>query len=918
MRLVRLGRRQFAAHRSVSIALAVVVAVVALVVTAWPRAVAATNADQVAYELADSTPQQRDVIAVTPSGPDLGPAEPPGSTTLGPEAEATWGAFEQGLVRLRDDQLEPLRSVLGPPAYTVEDDPRDLPRVPGNDVRFPSGVIKVDPHLAEHVTLVDGAWPAQADGLSEAEDGTEIVDETGAVRVVGKQVIDVATSAEAAEVLGWPVGDVRAMDDVTSVRLAGTFEAVDPEGDYWAHNPYSAAPSVDEDLNMGTSVRTALYVHPASVERMLWLSPSTRVWYPVSGDDVGADDVAPLLAQLRGFTSVPHTVVPGGSFQLAPASELTEVLTTLLAQQRSSAAILAVLAVGPLGVTVAVLLLGAQLVVSRRRASLALLGARGASGAQLRGLMAAEGLALGLPAAAVGALAAVLAVPVSAGGGEVGASTFVPALCTALAPALLFALTTSPRGLRGERADLGSRRSRLATLAGLLVVVAATVSVVLLLQRGVLVGPDSGGVDPLLAAAPLLLALATALVVVRLAPWPVRALERVLRRRRDLVPFLGAARAVRDPAAGAVPALALVVGVSIALASGVLSTTVRDGVESLAWQEAGADLRVDGPVLDDDLVAELDAIEGVDAVATVADAGSVLLRGGASGERVRLVAVDAVALAAVQSDTPGARPLPAGLGTATGALPVLVSAGTGVATGDQGVTVAAEDSADVEVLGTVTDSPGIRSPGTFVVVDRALAQDELGVSVHPRLALLAVDDGADETAVRAEIARILPTSAVTSPHEIAAETLESPLAAGTDRAFVVAVALSGLLSAVAVVLTLMIGAPARTRLLAVLRTLGLDRRRTPGLVAWEIGPWALASLVVGAVLGLAIPALVLAAVDLTPFTGGDAQPALALDPVLLGMVVVGLVLVVAGAVGVATLVSRRGDPATALRIDEER
>ncbi|MBD5787012.1 FtsX-like permease family protein [Cellulosimicrobium terreum] len=902
MNLARLTWRQFVAHRSVSVALAVLVLVVAFVVTAWPRAVAATNADQVAYELAGSTPLQRDVIAVSPTPPDLGPAEPAGSTGLPPEVEAVWGAFDQGLGALRDAQPAPLRTVLGSPGFTVEDDPQSLDTVPGNDVRHPSGSLKIDPHLPEHATLVDGAWPQ------------------------GGSPLQVAVSAEAADVLGWPVGGTRVLGGGMPLVLSGTFTADDPAGDYWQHNPASAAPYVEDDLNLGLSARTALYVDPAAVEPYLMLSPSTRVWYPVSGDDIGAADVAPLLAQLRGFTAVPHPVVPDGSFQLAPASELTVVLTELLAQQQASSAILAVLAVGPLGVTVAVLLLGARLVVSRRRSSLALLRARGASGAQLRGLMAGEGLALGLPAAAVGAAAAVLAVPASAGGGPVAVATFAPALVAALAPAALFALTTSPGGLRETRADLRTVRGRLDGIVSLLVVAAAAVSVLLLLQRGVLVGTTTGpdgepvaaevGVDPLLAAAPLLLAVATALVVVRLAPWPVRALERVLRRRRDLVPFLGSARAVRDPAGGAVPALALVVGVSVALVSGVLYTTVRSGVEDRAWQSVGADLRVSGPIMDDDVVAQLEQVDGVDTVATVADLSDVVLRQGPSGERMTVLAVDGDALADVQGDVPGG--LPAGLGTAGDRLPAVVSTATGVTLSSQDAELASAERAPIDVLAVRDEVPGLAAPRAFVVVDRTLAEDVFGTTLHPRLALLSLDDGADEAAVGEAVSEVLPQSVVTSPAQVAADTLGSPLAAGMNRAFVVAVALSGLLYAVAVVLALMIGAPARDRIVAVLRTLGLERRRTAGLVAWEIGPWALASLVVGSVLGLAIPALVLATVELTSLTGGDAQPSLAIDLGILGLVVGGFVLVVVAAVAVAAAVSRRANLAAALRIGEER
>ncbi|WP_454044514.1 FtsX-like permease family protein [Cellulosimicrobium sp. Marseille-Q8652] len=939
MSLARLTWRQFAAHRAVSVALAVVVLLVAFVVTAWPRAVAATNTAQVEHVLSGSTPLQRDVIAVSQSLPDLGPADPVGSTALDAGSEELWGAFVQGLDTLRDAQPEPLRTALGEPGFTVEDEARDLPEIPGNDVRFPSGALKVDPRLAEHATLVAGDWPGpvEAPAPVSGQDGTAVVDADGTVHVSGRQVLDVVVSAGAAEVLGWSVGDVHELDPLTSVRLTGTFEAVDPDDDYWQHNPYSATPQVVDDINLGRSARTAMYLDAATADEAFLLDATTRVWFPVTGAGVEADEVAVLLAQLRGFTATPHPVVEDGSFVLTPSSEMTSVLSSLLAQQRASAAILAVVAVGPLGVTLAVLLLGARLVVSRRRASLALLRARGGSGAQLRGLMGAEGLALGLPAAAVGAVAAVLAVPAAAGGGAVGPGTFVAALLVAALPAVLFALTTSPAGLRDARTDLGTTRGRWRVLVEVLVVVLAAVSVVLLLQRGVVVGPvvDPGsgagpdavagaepgtgtGVDPLLAAAPLLLALATCVVVLRVYPLPVRALERAFRPRRDLVPFLGAARAVRDPAGGAVPALALVVGVAVALFSGVLYSTVRSGVETLAWGTVGADLRVSGPIMDDEVVERLRAVDGVAEVATVTDAGELPLRAGVSGERVTVLAVDTDELAAVQAEVPGAHALPDGLGTPGDRLPVVVSGALSIPAGAQDVTLVASTPADVDVLATSGPVPGLSAQRAFVVVDRDLASEALDVTFRPRVALLALDDGADTAAVRAAVSDVLPRSALASPHEISSEALGSPAAEGMNRAFVVAIVLSGLLCAAAVVMTLMIGAPARDRLVAVLRTLGLERRGTRGLVAWEIGPWALAALVVGALLGLAVPALVLAAVDLTPFTGGDAQPSLAVDPALLGLVVGGFVVVVVAAVAASSALSRRTNLAAELRIGEER
>ncbi|OLT53352.1 hypothetical protein BJF88_11870 [Cellulosimicrobium sp. CUA-896] len=59
--------------------------------------------------------------------------------------------------------------------------------------------------------------------------------------------------------------------------------------------------------------------------------------------------------------------------------------------------------------------------------------------------------------------------------------------------------------------------------------------------------------------------------------------------------------------------------------------------------------------------------------------------------------------------------------------------------------------------------------------------------------------------MRAAVAEVLPRSAVTGPDLVSADLLDSPAADGMNRAFVVAIALSGLLCAAAVVMTLMIG-----------------------------------------------------------------------------------------------------------------
>ena len=59
--------------------------------------------------------------------------------------------------------------------------------------------------------------------------------------------------------------------------------------------------------------------------------------------------------------------------------------------------------------------------------------------------------------------------------------------------------------------------------------------------------------------------------------------------------FLGAARALRSPAGGAVPVAAVVLGTTMAVTSSLLLGTVSAGVDSSAWSEVGGDVRVSGP-----------------------------------------------------------------------------------------------------------------------------------------------------------------------------------------------------------------------------------------------------------------------------------------------------------------------------------
>ena len=251
-------------------------------------------------------------------------------------------------------------------------------------------------------------------------------------------------------------------------------------------------------------------------------------------------------------------------------------------------------------------------------------------------------------------------------------------------------------------------------------------------------------------------------------------------------------------------------------------------------------------------------------------------------------------------------------------MPAVLSAGAadslGAGVGDR-LEAAVGDGLTLDVVGVMDALAGAGTTGD-VLVDAA-AFEATGRTVLPRTLLLDVADGQDPTTVLERVREVEPVARAQNPAGDAGNFLASPMAGGMNAALGVAVVLSLVLVLVAVVMTQLMGAPARARLLAVLRTLGLDRRQARGIVAWELAPLAVVSVVAGGVLGVLVPWVVLGAMDLTALTGGAEQPALVVDPVAAGAVLGGVLLVTAAAVLVSTMMSSRADVATELRMGEQ-
>ncbi len=880
-------RRQFVSSPAASVAVVVIVAVCSFLAAAAPRALDALFTAELRYTVDTAGPTQRDLVAnaigfPASNGSDFTP-------------------MDAGLSATRDRMGDTLGAVAGDGRWVAITNavvtPADVPERDAPNMKL---TFLVDEHFDDVVTWVDGAAPTapQPNGFDLPE------------------LIEFALSSQAAADLRWSVGEERtAIAEIgagTRVVLTGIFDAIDPTEAYWQHVPSVLEPFLFDDGNATPIVTGMAFVDAGATVAVDQLSGSisTKAWYPIDTAGLTFGQSSQLLQDLRSFTSAAQPVgspsnlreISGLNFR----SGLVQALTSVSERSTATTAVVAMAAVGPFGVAIAVLALAARLVVSRRRSGLQLASARGASPAQTRGMMAIEGAILGIPVAALAIVVAVLAIPAAP-----PAMALLPAAILGVAPAILFAAATSPRGLRQARADLDERMpSRFGWIIEVVVVGLAIVSVALLLTRGLV--SSAGGVvlDPLLIATPLLLALAACVLVLRFYPLPLAALSARLKRGPKLTGHLGSAMALRGSATPVAPVLAMVVGVAIAVFSSVLVSTLDRGTEVAASSSVGGDLRADGALFTPAIIATIDDVDGVAMTTGVDDAGPSVLRVDKVRDTVNLVVVDFAQLAEFR-DVPGGM-----TSEVDGAIPVLASDDL-VAELEPDAELLVEGK-PVTIVGSGDRSTGIAAASRWMMVDASFSQALIGLDFRPGILLVDVTADADLAAIAdAIITATGPATEVITPAQVTREVLDSPTVSGMRVALLIAILIALGLAGVAVAMTFVAGGRTRGRLLSLLSTLGLSARQAGGLAAWELAPTAIVAVAIGTLLGLALPWIVLGAVDLRPFTGGGAQPAIDV-PVLVVLAVIGaFTAMVAIATAAATAAGRRVSAAATLRMGEE-
>lgn len=892
--VARLWSRQFRSDPWVTLALAALALATAFLLAAVPRAMTEVADRQLEQEVEALSAFQRDVTATwSLTSPPLDQIgwldEQDGEGTYD-----IWPVQLEGGDRVREEQPPVLREVLQPAQVIarVTSMGTRTTWTPPLETGFYEASVEpvVNPLLPDSMELVAGQWPE-----------LELV-----------APFPVVMASEAATRLHLEVGDVVA----ENFLLTGLVEPRDPQDTRWEMFDLGDRVSVTVNPNRGEAGHAWVYLAPSSpgsLESQTTTTVRVQMWYPVATAGItGGVDVQGLQSALTNMLARSHSLLDPETPTVLPPiaaqfdSQLGTTLERVISQQRAATALVAVVAVGPLGVTAALVVLASQLAILRRRSALELLVTRGAAPEHLRTLSGLEGALFALPAALAGHLLALLVVD--------GTSPWWQWLVTLLvglaAPAALVLALRRP-GPR-IRSDLTARGGRLRLVAEVGILALTAAATWQLLTRG---PSQTEGLDVLAAATPVLMIVATGLLTLRLYPLPLAAMARSFRQSTGITAHLGAARALRDPAGGLLPTMAVLLGTAIAMVSVVLLGTVERGAEVAAWTDVGGDLQVSGPRMTDEVMDDIRRVGGVVAAGRITQTASNRELQ-ADGELTSLrvwVADGHVGRVWEHSPRVEAPPPELFAGSLT---PTLMTGG---------LTSPAEGPVTLGQLGNATSIghldfiPGVASsPGSWVLVSQEVWESAGGTTPPSTLAVVAVSPDVDAEAVAENVHEAVGGGLVTVARQRLAAHSDGAVVRALSVAFVGAVAVTTLLTMLALVVVQLMGAPGRSQLLAVLRTLGLRTGESRALVAWEVGPLVVAALLVGGVLGIGIGALMVDTLDLSGLTGGRFQPSLHLDlPVLLGVFVL-----VLATVSIAVMVSAwfvgRTNLAQALRIGVER
>lgn len=853
--------------------------------------------------------------------------------------------------------------------YYLVDTPRfEVAAVPGEDLSHPFPVYlryRYQEGIEDRVDLVTGQLPQTqepvailvGEGCPEDPDAqTQLIDELSAGGTVEIECVltevphfQVAVSASTAEAMGLEVGRrVVLTPDPTDrlvfglsgdeldyrfvMSISGIIELDDVADEYWYGDPSLHQPAIRENADLRVIYATGL-MGPDDYGPMLGVTGEagrSYVWRHFVDPDLvvtaGADT---LQAELTNF-QLQYSAVSREPTDYTVVTQLGRLLDTHEAQRAQTVSLLSLSVAGLFAVVVSVVAVLSVLMTRRQHAAIVLARGRGASSGQMALTRFYGSLLLVIPAASAGYAVAAAVFP--------DTGSLVPYRVTVIMATLIL-LCLVGAGLNVFIAPLGllrpsslvalPRGSTRRVVVEVLVIVVAAGSVLLLRRRGQ-AEPSEAGFDLLLAVAPTMVVLAVALLLIRVYPHLISALALLAAQARGLVAFVGLRRIRRMDFGSHLPLLAIVVCVATAAFASTLSTSIVSGQIATSWNHVGADYAVKGFGPDVALPRSIDfdtlgPWEHLAMGQSFADAIAISVSARHSADAL---AIDAPAYAELTSGTPGDIALPsfmfetpgADAGTDADPVPVIVSdiwpGGFDLAPGDV-FTLNLGPQPLTAVVGEVRDRyPDIPPDRPFVVLSLAAMETALDGPAAPTVGYLSATEGSGSE-LAANLAEQAPSARLISRYEELAAVAGDPFIRWGVLGSSVVFWSAALFAVVAAISAFSILSAPRRRDLAYLRTVGLDSGQGLAVTLFEQLPGVLAGTVVGVAAGLLAAVALGPALDLTAFTGGLAPTAGAFDWLQLAVLTAGLIGALGLAVVMFSVVSRRDEVTTILRVGDQ-
>jgi putative ABC transport system permease protein len=519
----------------------------------------------------------------------------------------------------RDNLADSLQTIIAETQWTV-DSPRNHHLLDGLEVatsgfqqyfqfRYQSG-------LEQQTTLIDGREP-EARAPVNLSDITELPDDTEDEAVPTYEVIIGQGTAETIEL---EIGDLFAIlpdnndllnrgairgyfESYIAVEVVGIFEPVEPESEFWYYDYRTYRTDVFSDpdqtiyYSMGIPSEQVLEelqgLNDPGNWRYNWRYFVDPELVTMTASDRTASDLRSLSQNLGPYEKLADLQPVAAARQMNVRSLLPTLLVGAQRQYGLTSAVLSLVIAGIVTIGVALSGLLGALLASRRTPEIALMRSRGASPRQLSLSQVTEGITLAAPAAVLGILLASVVT-----NGRPPIDSIVAAATVSIVGVLALWLltrriwTVDLGNLLGRRADVPPGSTQRRVVAEIVVVGMAIAGIFLLRQRGVTTGAEFEGVDPYVAAVPVLAGLATGIVAVRLFPWFLRQLSRFAGRRPDIVPFLGLRR-IAEPSLGRhLPLVVMILALGMAVFAGAIwysiETPVTIPIEELSLEEAEA------------------------------------------------------------------------------------------------------------------------------------------------------------------------------------------------------------------------------------------------------------------------------------------------------------------------------------------